>query len=64
MARTAPAQLKRQTGFYWVRWTARDKWEPARWNGRCWMFIGREEGASSDPREVGATIWPPADKRG
>jgi hypothetical protein len=52
----------RKRGFYWIRWTTRDEWEPARWTGRRWKFIGAEHASDTDPREIGVRIKPPSKK--
>jgi hypothetical protein len=52
--------VSRKPGFYWIRWTTADDWQPARWSGRRWTFIGLEQHGTGDPREVGDRLKPPA----
>jgi hypothetical protein len=50
-------------GYYWVRPSAADEWEPAAWNSEIWVFLGcelEEDGDAPTPFEIGAPLVPPA----
>ena len=50
-------------GYYWVRPSAGDEWEPAAWNSQLWIFLGseiEEDGELETPFEVGPRLTEPA----
>jgi hypothetical protein len=50
-------------GYYWVRMSDVDDWEPAMWNSQLWVFLGAsvpDDGELETPFEVGARLTGPA----
>jgi hypothetical protein len=51
-----------EPGYYWVRMSDVDDWEPAMWNRQLWVFLGTsvaEDGELEVPFEVGPRICEP-----
>jgi hypothetical protein len=54
-------KIKLEEGFYWVKPSSHNKWEPAEWTGHEWFILaqGEEMVVYSDISVIGERIQPP-----